>query len=120
MYYCKECEKEFKMPKVFFENHDCPYPHGEKSSLCPICLGENIIKREPRYCKCCGARLYKEGDYCNKTCKKRGEILWEMERQRKRDWQSSPLYNALKEVEDYNLQNNKNLSYGQYFAMVKR
>lgn len=118
MYYCKDCKKEFKIPKVINETHFMP--SGEEVyRVCPICLSKNVIKKPPRFCKYCGARLYVKGDYCNKTCERRAKEVWERERRRKRDWLASALYSAIKEVENYNKEHGTNLSYGQYFGVVK-
>ena len=119
MYICRDCEKEFRKYKVIIETHNMTSSPYEEFHVCPICFSTNIKKKEANHCKCCGARMYKEGDYCNSTCRRRGELLWEMERQKKQAWLKSPLYLALKEVEEYNSEHGTNLSYGQYFSGVR-
>jgi len=118
VYYCQDCEKEFKLPKIIKEDHGQP-EHNEVFRVCPLCFSRNIIKRPPRFCKYCGARLYTEGDYCNKRCERLAHEVWERERKRKRDWLASPLYSAIKEVEEYNKTHGTALSYGQYFGVIK-
>ncbi len=60
--------------------------------------------------------MYKKGDYCSSSCKKRGEYLFETEKIRKKELFESPLYKAVREIEKYNKTHGTHLSYGQYFA----
>ena len=119
MYYCQDCERTFKRLKRITETHSLPNEPYEHFFVCPFCKSANVKKKPVRHCKCCGARMYKEGDYCSAACRRRGEYLWETERRRKKEWEQHPLRLAIKEVEDYNKQTGKNLSYGQYFAGVR-
>ncbi len=119
MYCCQDCGKIFRKYKVITEKHNLTAMPYEEINVCPFCFSTNITKKQVNYCKCCGARMYKEGDYCNNTCRRRGEMLWEKERRKKQAWLEHPLYAALKEVEQYNKEHGTNLSYGQYFAQKK-
>ncbi|MBQ0084055.1 MAG: hypothetical protein KBS52_04745 [Clostridiales bacterium] len=117
MYYCQDCKRKFNSPKKITETHSLPCPPYEVFYVCPFCLGADFKKIEPRYCKCCGARVYKKGDYCSVSCKKQGEYLYEMQRKRRKELFESPLYRAVRQVEEYNRKNGTHLSYGQFFAM---
>ena len=119
MYYCQDCEKEFRKLKVIIETHDLPSGPYEKYLVCPHCHSTNVKEKPAKYCGCCGARMSGDGDYCSAACKKRGEYLWAKERSQKERWEKHPLNLAIKEVERYNKEHGTNLSYGQYFAKVR-
>lgn len=119
MYYCQDCEKEFKNKKVIIETHDLSSEPYERIEVCPFCNGTNVKKKPTRYCMCCGARMSGEGDYCSTTCRRRGEYLWAKERSQKEQWAKHPLNIAIKQVEQYNKEHGTNLSYGQFFAGVR-
>lgn len=118
MYYCQDCEKKFNYLKREEEKHGLSSPPYEVFYVCPYCGGSRIQKIEPRYCKCCGARMYGSGDYCSASCKKRGEYMWKMQRRRQQLLKESPLFAAVREVDEFNRNNGTHLSYGQYFALV--
>lgn len=118
MYYCTDCKKKFFDPKIYFERHGLDSPPYEKIMLCPYCESEDIAYIEARHCKCCGARLSydNKGDYCNKACETRGKRLFELEAKRRKLRLVSPLYAAVRAVEEYNKEHGTNLSYGTYYG----
>lgn len=121
MYYCTDCKKRFFDPKIYFERHDNLPPPYEKHILCPYCESEKITYLEARHCKCCGAKLpyNNKGDYCDCACKRRGEKLWRLEAKRRKERLLSPLYSAVRELEEYNKENGINMSYGKYFGLKR-
>lgn len=119
MYYCQDCEKQFKNKKIITETHGLACEPYETLEVCPFCHGVNVKKLPVKYCMCCGARMTGTGDYCSAACRRRGEYLWAKQRSQKEKWDRHPLNLAIKEVEKYNKENGKNLSYGQYFAGVR-
>ncbi len=119
MYYCQDCKKEFKKLKKLIETHGHTFPPYEEFYLCPHCNSSRVKKLPTRHCACCGAKMSGQGEYCSTQCKTKGEYLWAKERRIKEYWQTHPLYEAVREVEKYNKENGKNLSYGQYFAGVR-
>lgn len=103
MYFCENCGSSF-----------------EKNITCPFCNSNDIRVADFTHCRCCGARLIEgQKEYCSDECKKKGKILWERERRRKRLSLISPLNLVLKEIAEYNKQHNTKLSYGEYVALIK-
>lgn len=119
MYYCQDCKRKFEHFKKITEKHSMPCPPYETFCVCPFCLGTNFKKIEPKYCKCCGARIYKKEDYCSRRCQKEGEYLWEMQRKRRKELYESPLYKAVRQLEKYNAEHGTHYSYGQFFSMAE-
>lgn len=121
MYVCTDCKKKFFDPKIYFERHNLDTPPYEKHLLCPYCESESIVEIEVRHCHCCGARLSSgnKGDYCNKSCKRRGEALWKMQEENKKHRISSPLFKMMCSLKEYNKKHNTNLSYGQFAALIE-
>ncbi len=117
MYRCKDCGRKIVNLRKVEEKHGMVGRPYETFYLCPYCDSTNYEKMKPNYCKCCGARMYKQVDYCCPACKKRGELMWATQEQRKKAWLEHPLYKAIKEVDEYNRVNGTQLSYGQYFAV---
>lgn len=103
MYFCESCGS-------FFDNN----------TTCPYCNSEDIRVADFTHCRCCGAKLQiGQREYCCETCEKKGKILWEKERRRRRLSLVSPLNLVLKEIANYNKEHNTKLSYGQYVALIK-
>lgn len=118
MFVCLDCERKFFDPKVIFLKNSILPPY-EKKTLCPYCESENITYMEARHCKCCGARLpYNSNkDYCSISCKRRGEKLRAIEAKRRKERNESAIYKTVREMIEYNKQNGKNLSYGEFTAL---
>lgn len=99
---------------------ECCGSFFENSDYCPFCESEDIRLANFTHCRCCGAKLQNnEQEYCSKDCEKKGKILWEKERRRKKLSLISPLNLTLKEIADYNKKHNTKYSYGQYIALKK-
>ncbi len=119
MFYCKICGYNFEQPSAVYENHGFLSPPYEKLYVCPNCKSDCISERFFSHCRCCGARLTTEdSEYCSEACKIRGERLRRLEEKRRRRFSESPLNMLVREVEEYNLKNNTNYSYGQYVAII--
>jgi len=119
VYYCQDCKKQFKNKIIIIETHSLPSEPYERFEGCPHCKSTNVKKIPVKNCMCCGARMRGEGDYCSEACRKRGEYLWAKERSERERWAKHPLNLAIQEVERYNKETGKKLSYGQYFAGVR-
>ncbi len=120
MYRCTDCEKVFISARTVFETHGMVSPPYERRKVCPVCGSENFTEMVVRHCRCCGARL-KEGryDYCDESCRIRGEKLWQRQARRRRRYESSPLYMKVAKIERYNREHGTDLSYGQYVALIE-
>ena len=119
MYYCNDCESEFKIYKTIYEKHNLDEPPYEKSYLCPFCGGNNIKEIEFTHCRCCGRRITKtDKKYCSDECERKGERLWKLQNKRIKLEKANPLNVILRELNDYNKVNNSNFSYGQYVALI--
>ena len=118
MYHCKDCGEKFVKARIFFDGHGLSSPPYERRYICPICGGEDIHETEDRHCRCCGARL-KEGryDYCDDSCRKRGEKLWHRQARRQKRYESDPLHIKVAKIERYNREHGTCLSYGKYVAL---
>ncbi len=118
MYVCMDCEKRFFNPKFYFERHLLASPPYERHIMCPFCESENIAEIEVRHCRCCGARLRREntGEYCNASCKRRGEKLWKMQEINRKKRLTNPIVQITNKLEEYNKSHGTNLSYGQFVA----
>ena len=65
-------------------------------------------------------RLYGENEnYCNDSCRLTAKRLEEKERKRQKALRESPLTVLIREVDEYNKNNNTNFSYGQYVTLIK-
>ncbi len=118
MYYCRNCRKEFEFAKIYFEKQGEKENAFEKFLLCPFCDSTDFFEQKGCYCRYCGIRLKVKGsEYCSHSCRKQGERLFEKELRQKESRKASSLFNAIKEVDDYNKRTNCSLSYGQYFAL---
>ena len=120
MYYCTECGCEFEAAKSYTETHSLCSPPYEERRCCPFCGGASIHVKAVSYCRCCGAKLgSEEKEYCSPSCRKRGETMRRRELNRKRLIYSSPLFQTVREVDEYNKRNHTDYSYGQYVTLVK-
>ena len=117
MYYCTDCGSKFEYPEVICETLELKEPPYKRIKICPFCKSGEIDELELYHCHCCGARLSEKGEYCSDRCKKAGELLYEAEIKRRKEFLESPLAKAVKEVEEYNAQHKTKHSYGQYFAL---
>ena len=120
MFYCPKCGYEFKKPQKIYESHGVSSPPFEEILCCPDCKSTAFYEKSTTHCRCCGAKLSeKETEYCSAACKKRGELLWERQRKRRRLQSETALYSFVKEIAEYNSINNTDYSYGQYVALVE-
>ena len=120
MYYCSDCGCEFETAATLTETHGFDYPPFEERRSCPFCGSRNIKEKTVFYCRCCGARLAKqEKEYCSPSCRKKGEQMRRREMKRKRLVFSSPLFETVREVDEYNRNNATDYSYGQYVTLIK-
>lgn len=120
MYYCSDCGCEFETAAKLTETHGFDYPPFEERRCCPFCGSGNIKENTVFYCRCCGARLAKqEKEYCSPSCRKKGEQMRRREMKRKRLVFSSPLFETVREVDEYNRNNATDYSYGQYVTLIK-
>lgn len=120
MYRCTDCGKTFLSPRVYYEKHAVDCPPYERRFVCPICQSEDFAEIKVRHCRCCGARLKDNRfDYCDDSCRIRGEKLWQRQARRRKRYESNPLYIKVAKVERYNREHNTSLSYGQYVALIE-
>lgn len=120
MYICLKCNNEFETPIKITETHSLPNPPYEAVYVCPNCKSTDYEKKKAKHCHCCGAKiLNSNSDYCSDACKIKGEKLWLKEAMNKNLLISSPIYCLIREVNEYNIANKTNYSYGQYVALVK-
>ena len=116
MYRCKTCERKFTAPKILVERHGLLIPPYETFSVCPYC-GEGAFVELVTRCRCCGARMEREGPFCCDACRKRAEHYRENEKKRRQT--SEAINRVLREKEAYNRQNGTAYSYGQYVALCE-
>jgi DNA-directed RNA polymerase subunit RPC12/RpoP len=116
VYKCKDCEKEFKIPKKISERQGLKSEPYEEMRVCPFCESHLIFKVEPRYCHYCGARVRGEKDYCCAECERKGIRAYRAQERRREEMAKHPLMQAVREVDTYNKRTGKRLSYGEYFA----
>lgn len=120
MYYCSACGCEFETADLFNETHGLESPPFEEGRCCPFCGSGEIKPRGVSYCRCCGAKLASgEKEYCSPSCRKRGEEMRRREMKKKRLIFSSPLFETVREVDEYNRKNGTDYSYGQYVTLIK-
>ena len=120
MYYCSDCGCEFETAAVLTETHGFTSPPFEERRGCPLCGSGNIKEKAVSYCRCCGARLGNtEKEYCSPSCRKRGEEMRRREIKKKKLIFSSPLFETVREVDEYNRNNGTDYSYGQYVTLIK-
>jgi len=119
MFYCNNCGFDFEKPLKLFDKHNLDNPPYEELSVCPACKSQNIKEKTVTHCKCCGARLG-EGviDYCSENCRENGIRLRNIENRKRKIRLESPLNILVRQVENYNKQNNTKYSYGQYVALI--
>lgn len=118
MYYCPDCGCEFETPKKVFEKHGLSSPPFEAIYVCPDCKGNEFYEKISTHCRCCGAKLSaSQTDYCSDTCRNKGAKMWKREQRRRRIRNDSPINSFIAELELYNSQNTRKLSYGQYTAL---
>ena len=119
MYHCKDCGRNFDLPKKIKEKDDELFTVSRIYFVCPHCESENISENKIRYCKCCGRSLgTSKRDYCSIFCRKQGEKIYERQRQKYIHIKSSPIYETARMLDKYNKEHNTNLSYGQFTATV--
>ncbi|MBP3705956.1 MAG: hypothetical protein J6J13_01730 [Clostridia bacterium] len=119
MYYCTDCGKKFDTCKVSYERHGFEFAPFEEFLFCPYCSSDRIKELKVRYCRCCGKKLtdFKRW-YCNDECKRRGEKLWRIEREKRRRLQSNSLMKIVSKIEQYNITHGTNYSYGAFVANI--
>ena len=118
MFYCKNCGYEFESPKTVTEKHSLLSPPFESLSVCPNCNSSNFYERNPSHCRCCGARLKGQSNYCSDACRKKGMELTAREKRRIKYISENSLYKTVRLCEIYNKEHKTNLSYGQFVALV--
>lgn len=113
MFYCNNCGSVFENTKIEDIKNEKGLPN------CPHCESSDIKLVNFTHCRCCGAKL-QSGQllYCSCDCKKKGELLWEKERRRKKLQLLSPLSIVIRELAEYNKEHNTNYTYGQYVAII--
>ncbi len=116
MYKCKDCRKEFRVPKKIFEKHGQQNAPFEELLVCPFCNSHLFFKAENRYCHYCGIRVRSGRDYCSAECEQKGIKAYRAQAERKEKLSRNPLMVAIREVEAYNKATGKRLSYGEYIA----
>ena len=120
MYYCLDCGGRFETAAVFNETHGLTSPPFEEVRCCPLCGGLKIEEEKVCYCRCCGAKLARgEKGYCSPSCRKKGEEMRRRELKKRGAMLSSPLFQIVREVDEYNAKNHTDLSYGQYVTLIK-
>lgn len=120
MYYCADCGCEFETADVCKEVHSFTEPPYEEVLLCPVCKNATIRAKTVSYCRCCGAKVSGgEKEYCSPSCRKKGEEMHKLELKKKRQMYSSPLFETVREVDEYNKINRTDYSYGQYVTLIK-
>ncbi len=120
MFYCLNCGGEFEKADTIYHTHSLINPPFEPQDVCPYCKSDNIKTKETKHCRCCGAKITDgEKEYCSSACKKRGEELWRREANRRIASRNSPINKILRELNEYNKENNTKYSYGQYVAIIR-
>lgn len=120
MYICLECGFKFEYPVTIREKHGFCMPPYETFTVCPRCKTTNYEKEELKFCHCCGVKLKEnQTDYCSSLCKKRAKMLRQKEANKKNLLFDNPIYEFVREVEKYNQNHQKKLSYGQFAALIK-
>ena len=120
MYYCSACGCEFETADLFTETHGLESPPFEERRCCPLCGSGEIKPQAVSYCRCCGAKLASgEKEYCSPSCRKRGEEMRRREMKKKRLIFFSPIFETVREVDEYNRKNRTDYSYGQYVTLIK-
>lgn len=119
MYYCRDCGFEFEAPEIITETHGLSAPPYERDLCCPRCKGRRFREKVGGYCRCCGAKLTGQTDYCSEKCRAKGEAMWRRELKRRSRSLSDPLNKIVRETDDYNRENGTRYSYGQYVALVR-
>ena len=120
MYYCSACGCEFETADLFTETHGLESPPFEERRCCPLCGSGEIKPQAVSYCRCCGAKLASgEKEYCSTSCRKRGEEMRRREMKKKRLIFFSPIFETVREVDEYNRKNRTDYSYGQYVTLIK-
>ena len=120
MYYCAECGCEFEAADMHTETHSLTTPPYEEIRCCPLCGSTAIRTKAVSYCRCCGAKTAdSDKEYCSPACRKKGEEMRRRELKKKRELLSSPLFQTVREVDEYNKKNRTNYSYGQYVTLIK-
>ena len=117
MYHCENCGKNFAVPEILTETHQLDAPPYEKRPVCPHCLDSSITE-VIRHCRCCGAKMRKEGEFCCEACRKRSLALWENEKKRRHT--QEPINRVLRKKEAYNRRHGTKYSYGQYVALGEK
>lgn len=118
MYRCHECKNEFSTPETATETHGLQFPPYETYSLCPICKSTDI-EEITYFCKCCGARLKENTEYCSEHCRARGEAMLKREQKNKEFLENSPILKTVRAADEYNRTHGTNLTYGQYAAFIE-
>ena len=114
MFYCKTCKQKFAKPNTVFESHGMSSPPFEKLYLCPYC-GSERIQTAATHCRCCGAKLFEQtGEYCCEKCRTRGKEMWRHEKKKRKKLAAEPLFQIVREVDEYNRNHTKKVSYGTY------
>lgn len=120
MFYCPDCGSEFSNALITHEKHGLDSPPFEKMLYCPNCKSQSIYEKNTTHCRCCGSKLRKgKKDYCSNECAKKGEKLWKLQINKRKNEASSPLNEIIREVISYNRKHNTKYSYGQYVALIK-
>ncbi len=120
MFYCRECGYDFEKPMKIFEMNVLCSPPYEEILVCPDCKSTDFYEKNSTHCRCCGAKLSSScEEYCSPTCRKKGELLWQRQRKRRKLQIESSIYEIIREISNYNRINNTDYSYGQYVALVE-
>lgn len=120
MYQCRDCGYRFEYTASVFERHGLDNPPYERIAVCPNCKSTDFSEITVDHCRCCGARLTgNQKEYCNDSCRRNGERMWERERVRRQYRKSNPLSVLIDEADAYNRAHGTCYTYGQYVAFIQ-
>lgn len=117
MYRCTDCGREFEYVKVVFETHGLSTPPYERRKLCPFCDSENYEELKNIFCRFCGRRLAKAGEYCSDRCRVSGKNAYKRDKEKRQQFESSPVVQTVRELALYNKEHGTKYSYGQYISL---
>ncbi|MBE6728052.1 MAG: hypothetical protein E7562_05335 [Ruminococcaceae bacterium] len=113
MYQCRDCGSHFEV--AIIKN----IKGKGKIRVCPECFGVWFTTIQHTHCRCCGAKLPVTAvEYCNEHCERRGLLMWQRERDRRKKVAKSSLYTTQSLLERYNKRYHTRYSYGQFVTLI--